>query len=357
MRRAFRRGIALGAASGLAAVLLVEATRPRGGTAVLLDWDEVTRIARARLREERMDVSRLKQAAARYNRFAAELRAPLLETVGGTAGTALPPFEALDRAGWLDLNVQILRRVLEPLTGLRAPRSWLTDVGRAGIDRYVAAVLEYLGRRVLGQFDPQLLTRETRQEALYLVEPNVEDWERRADLDGDDLRRWLILHELTHAWQFGAHPWLRPYIDGQLEELVSMASGRRARVRSIVIGGPGQLTVMRRMQAAMSLVEGYGNLVMSVLGRDLLRSFDRLDRAYRERSGQRSPMERLVWRLTGLGLKMEQYRTGESFARTVHDRYGMDVLNRAWEGPDALPTAEELRDPDRWYRRTRNAGA
>jgi uncharacterized protein (DUF2342 family) len=207
MRRAFRRGIALGAASGLAAVLLVEATRPRGGTAVLLDWDEVTRIARARLREERTDASRLSQAAARYNRFAAELRAPLLETVGGTAGTALPPFEALDRAGWLDLNVQIMRRVLEPLTGLReTPRSWLTDVGRSGLDRYVAAVLEYLGRRVLGQFDPQLLARESRREALYLVEPNVEDWERRADLDGDDLRRWLILHELTHAWQFGAHP-------------------------------------------------------------------------------------------------------------------------------------------------------
>jgi putative hydrolase len=113
---------------------------------------------------------------------------------------------------------------------------------------------------------------------------------------------------------------------------------------------------MRRMQATMSLVEGYGNLVMSVLGRDLLRSFDRLDAAYRERSGQRGTMERLVWRLTGLGLKMEQYRTGESFARTVHDRYGMDVLNRAWEGPDLLPSAEELHDPDRWYRRTRSAG-
>src|ERR1700730_13801952 len=64
MRRSFRRGLALGAASGLAAVLLAEATRPRGGTAVLLDWDEVTRIARTRLREERADAALLTHAAA-----------------------------------------------------------------------------------------------------------------------------------------------------------------------------------------------------------------------------------------------------------------------------------------------------
>jgi hypothetical protein len=27
------------------------------------------------------------------------------------------------------------------------------------------------------------------------------------------------------------------------------------------------------------------------------------------------------------------------------------VLNRAWEGPDALPRSEELDDAERWWRR------
>jgi uncharacterized protein (DUF2342 family) len=56
-------------------------------------------------------------------------------------------------------------------------------------------------------------------------------------------------------------------------------------------------------------------------------------------------------------MKLEQYRAGERFARAIHDRYGMEVLNRAWAGPEALPRLDELGAPDRWYRRVVRAGA
>ncbi len=357
MRRGFRRGLALGAAYGLMAVLVVEAVRPRGGTTLLLDWDEVTRLAMARLRQERTDPGRLDRAAAAYNRFAAELRAPLLDAIGEPERVELPDFEALDRAGWLDVNVAILRRVMEPLVAVtRVPDTWLATAGRAGLNRYVALMLEFLGRRVLGQFDPQLLGKEPIQPALYLVEPNVAAWERRAELPGDDLRRWLILHEMTHAWQFASHPWLREHMDGQIEQLISMTSRTGSsrgleRLRALTVGVPAQWELVRRMQATMSLVEGHGNLVMNLVGRRLLPSFDRLEAAYRLRSGQRGALEQLIWRVTGLEMKMEQYRVGERFAQEVHDRYGMQVLNRAWESPDALPRSEELDDPQRWHRR------
>jgi len=59
----------------------------------------------------------------------------------------------------------------------------------------------------------------------------------------------------------------------------------------------------------------------------------------------------LFWRLTGLELKLQQYRLGEAFSRAIHDRHGITVLNRAWESPSTLPRPDELRDPDRWYRR------
>ena len=116
-------------------------------------------------------------------------------------------------------------------------------------------------------------------------------------------------------------------------------------------GVPSQLAAVRRMQATMSLVEGYGNLVMNLVGRRLLPGFDQLEAAYRRRSRRRSALEMLLWRLTGLELKLQQYRLGEAFSRAIHDRYGMAVLNRAWESPSTLPGPEELRDPDRWYRR------
>ena len=358
MRRALRRGLAVGAASGLAAVLVTEVTRSRGGTTLLLDWDEVERLAAAGSAAERMSPGRLTAAAAGYQRFAAELTGPMLDAVGGLpAGLRLPEFEALDRARWLELNVGILRRVMEPLESVaRVPDSWLAVAGRAGLNRYVALVLRFLAGRVLGQFDPQLLGREPIQPALYLVEPNVAAWERRAQLPGDDLRRWLILHEMTHAWQFAGHPWLRRHMDEQIRALIRLAvpPGRPRglqRLRAVTIGGSSQWELVRRMQATMSLVEGHGNLVMNLVGRRLLPSFDRLEDAHRRRSGERGPLEGLLWRVTGLEMKLAQYRVGERFALAVHDRYGMQVLNRAWEGPEALPRLDELGAPERWYRR------
>jgi coenzyme F420 biosynthesis associated uncharacterized protein len=353
------------------AALIAEAVRPRGGTALLLDWDEITRLAMDRLRHERVSPGQLARAAARYNDLAAEVRGPLLAAVGGLPeGADLPRFEALDRPGWLEVNIGILRRLMEPLASIsEVPDSWLAVAGRAGLDRYLALMLEFLSRRVLGQYDPRLLPSyqvpgagetppggEPSGAALYLVEPNVAAWERQADLPGDDLRRWLILHEMTHAWQFACHPWLSGHLDRQLQELIDVTgrTGRSRgveRIRAVTVGLPGQWEIMRRLQATMTLVEGHGNLVMKVVGQRTLGSFERLEAAHRRRSGERGMLEQLVWRGMGLEMKMRQYVVGERFARAVYDRYGMDVLNLAWEGPEALPRADELSDHERWYRR------
>src|SRR3989442_7832601 len=88
-------------------------------------------------------------------------------------------------------------------------------------------MLAFLGRRVLGQYDPQLLGAEPiGGEGLYLVETNVEEWQRHANLPEEDLRRWLILHEMTHAWQFAAHPLLRSYIAQSMLVLIDSATRR-----------------------------------------------------------------------------------------------------------------------------------
>jgi coenzyme F420 biosynthesis associated uncharacterized protein len=358
-----RRGLTVGAISAALALVVAQVARPRGGSGPLLDWNEVARLALARLPDERLDEAERARIAAVYNRYAAELRPVLLETVGGLPeGVKLPDFDALDRTGWLELNIDILRRVMEPLSEVtRVPNSWLAGAGRAGVTRYVALMFEFLGRRVLGQFDPQLLGKEPVQQALYLVEPNVADWEQSARLPGDDLRRWLILHEMTHAWQFAGHPWLRQHMDRELHALIDAVVAQRKggtldRLHAMTIGVPAQWDVVRRLQAMMTLVEGHGNLVMNLVGRRVLPSFERLEEAYRRRSGQRGLLETLIWRLTGLELKLEQYRVGEAFARAVHDRHGMAALNRAWEGPETLPRTAELRDPEAWYRRISGGG-
>ena len=99
------------------------------------------------------------------------------------------------------------------------------------------------------------------------------------------------------------------------------------------------------------MVEGYSNLVMNELGAKVLPGFDRLEKAYRERSSSRSPLDTLIWKLTGLDLKLQQYKRGEAFAKAVFDAHGIEVLNLVWKGPEQMPRLEELGNPERWYRR------
>jgi coenzyme F420 biosynthesis associated uncharacterized protein len=324
---------------------------------MLIDWDQVRRTARARLETPSLGRAELTAAAQGYRLMGVELEKPLLTFVGSLPkGASLPQFEALDRVGWLDLNLGILRRAIDPvLESGRVPNSLLVEVGRTGVDHYVAFILAFIGRRVLGQYDPQLLGAEpTGGEGLYLVETNVEEWGRRADLPGQDLRRWLILHEMTHAWQFAAHSWLRPYMESSMKVLLDSVrknAGPAARVAAFAGVLPAQWRVMRQVQGTMSVIEGYSNLVMNELGRKLLPGFEQLEQAYRERSSGKSPLEVLIWKLTGLDLKLQQYTRGEAFCRAIYDQHGMKVLNLVWNSEAHMAGLDELGKPDAWYRR------
>jgi coenzyme F420 biosynthesis associated uncharacterized protein len=356
--RRLLRNLVTGVALGAVAFAVVDAVRPRPGTARILDWEEIRSQAIARLDPERfIDARRRRTLEARYRKLAAELEAPLLAFVGGEPGE-MPPFQALDRAGWVDLNVGIMRDALEPLVQAqeRLPNSRMLEFGRAVLDRYVGLILGFLSGRVLGQYDPRLLGHEPAGlPGLYLVEPNIAAWQGEAELPGEALRRWLILHEMTHAWQFGAHPWLREHLNGMLREVLGAAIDARLgsvdRLRAVTIGGRDQLAVINRLQSTMSLVEGYSNLVMDVVGREVLPDFALLESAHEARVDDKSVFERLFWKLTGLELKLQQYVVGERFCKEIHERHGMAVLNQAWERPENLPTGDELRRPELWAAR------
>ena len=62
MRR-YGRTAFYGVLLGLATAAVAEAVRPRGGTTLLLDWEEVRRTARARLENPNLERGRLATAA------------------------------------------------------------------------------------------------------------------------------------------------------------------------------------------------------------------------------------------------------------------------------------------------------
>ena len=101
----------------------------------------------------------------------------------------------------------------------------------------------------------------------------------------------------------------------------------------------------------MSLLEGFSDYVMDEVGRDLVPDVERISARFHERRTKRTPFERAMLRLTGLGLKMEQYRKGEQFVRAIAERRGPAALARLWEGPETLPRDGEIEAPERWVAR------
>ena len=114
---------------------------------------------------------------------------------------------------------------------------------------------------------------------------------------------------------------------------------------------PQQRELMSRLQALMALAEGYSNHVMNHVGKELLPNFDLIHERVEHRQRQRSQVETLFLKITGLSLKMEQYKLGERFVDAVVRQRGIAFANRAWTSPELLPSEAEIRDPERWIGR------
>jgi putative hydrolase len=108
---------------------------------------------------------------------------------------------------------------------------------------------------------------------------------------------------------------------------------------------------MARLQAFMTLAEGYATFVMDAVGAKLLSEHAKLKEAMERRRQSVSPGDALLERLLGLELKRRQYEDGVKFCRYVAGMHDVESLNRAWDNPESLPTLEELAAPDAWIAR------
>ena len=244
-------------------------------------------------------------------------------------------------------------------------------VNRTVGNQQLGFMLAFLGRKVLGQYDVSLLAAGPVRGRLHFVEPNIVATAAALRVPRDEFRTFIALHEATHAFEFEAHAWLRPYFAGlvaeTVEQLAAESGGLMGRVREAIAGGEGhwlerimtptQRETFSRTQALMSLLEGYSNHVMNAAGARILPGFAALHDRFERRGERRGALERAIMRLTGLDLKMEQYAAGERFADRVIAERGREFLNRVWTGPDQLPTLEEIRAPDAWIARIEGAAS
>ncbi len=374
-------GSLVGAAVTVAGRRLERSARGAG----LVDWNQVEDIAIGRLRRA---PGTLDEAALRATQdsYAAAM-ARVVPALGAHLGTELPGVvdrvAVVDRAAWVHANTAAFAALIGRLEGDLLDqvlpsgggfgRAAVTLANRWVTTRQLGLLLGFMGQRVLGQYDLALLSAETTPGRLLFVEENIRQTARAMDVPLEPFRTWIALHETTHAFEFEAHPWLRPYLAGRLERQLSLfsedaASMGRDAVRALgaALRGDGsrddrhwlerlmtveQRALFRETQAVMSLLEGFCDHVMDAVGRDLVPGVERISARFHGRREQRTPFERAMLRVTGMDLKMEQYRKGEAFVAAIERAAGAAALRRLWDGPETLPTPEEIDGPATWVRR------
>lgn len=292
-----------------------------------------------------------------------------------------------DRAGWVHANLVSFQRLVGPHLDRMSPArlagrsgatgalaSSMASVSRAGAGAQMGLVLGWLSTRVLGQYD-LLLTEEAieDQDLVYFVGPNVVALEQQHRFEPREFRLWLALHEVTHRCQFTAIPWMRDYFVSLVDEGLGsfsmdpqrfaealrriteeLRSGRNPLEEHGALGlvaTPEQLEGLHRIQALMSLLEGHGDVTMDRAGATAIPSAARFSAVLRQRRHEARGPARLLQQLLGIESKLRQYEEGERFITAVEESGGPALLERAWQGPEWLPSLAEIRDPSAWISR------
>lgn len=346
----------------------------------MVDWDQARAIA---LRVSRWEQAPIGDRTARREQYASMVARsePLIaEYMGVNLPEPVSRLFVVDRRDWLLANFTSFQQLLEPVeelyTRLASNQSSLgSTIGTINskvIGAQMGVLLGFLAQRVLGQYDLSLLSPDPQvRGTLYFVEPNIGRVQSQLGLSDHDFRLWIALHETTHVFQFEAFDWVRPYFNDLLRQFVGQVSDQLSglgvgvtQLAGRLLSGRGdgshwietmltadQRRVFDKMQALMSVVEGYSNHVMNEIGEQLLPSFHAIETRIQQRQKSRPLFEELFNRITGMDLKLAQYQQGEAFVNAVVAAKGIAFANRVWAQPENLPTMDEIRNPDRWIAR------
>ena len=292
----------------------------------------------------------------------------------------LPPPEGIGRREWVQTNIKAMRSLLDPVLdrageGLGPLRPAAKLALGFAVTTEVGVVLGYLAQRVLGQYELVLLdeAEASAPPRLLFVLPNLGQAMRSFEAREDEFMTWVALHEVTHAVQFAAVPWLHGHVAGLVRELLRSAELRidgehklrlptgpelRRTASALrhgdlisVLASPRERDTLDRVQAVMAVIEGHAEHVMDAVAPDLLPSLPKLRAALDRRRQSQSGLSRLVAKLLGLELKLRQYEQGKYFCDAIVRAAGPEALTHVFSSPEALPTLTELGEPTAWLRR------
>lgn len=353
----------------------------------LIGWDHVREIAVAALELQRDKPAPISEDMIDQYQNMLRDSQEQVAAYTGLAATGMPTMvEVFTQEDWIDANLASFKFLFDPISeryvklieemeGEKSAAGKSTRrIARSVLSVQIGIIMGYLARNVLGQFDLSIPEPE-RGSRLYVVENNVRRVELEAHLEPREFRQWITLHEVTHSFEFHCNGWLREYLSSSMQEYLNgidwrglsrpdlfrkMREGRagvkqddalRAGGLISIIATPEQRAILCRLQAVMSVLEGYSNHVMDGVGKDLLPSYEEMKERFERRRESKSGAERLFQRLIGISLKLQQYKIGQAFVDAVVDEQSVEFLNRVWVKAENMPTLDEVNSPAIWIDR------
>jgi putative hydrolase len=291
-----------------------------------------------------------------------------------------------DRATWAAENQQSFRILVEPLgdklSGLtdlggipgmgdmQGMGAMLAPLGPALLGMQAGTMVGFMAHRTLGQFDTGIPAMD--HDRPYVIVPNLDDFAIDHGIDHRQIRLWGALHEVAFH-RIMAVEWVR----GRFVELITAFYDNVEIDTSDLLGkltGMSDPMELERMlgegedpagliqatadperladvQAFTAFIEGYADRIVRMAGAELLPNIERIEEAYNRRRTEPDKTEQFLQQFAGL--KLDRWRAADAsqFCDDVVERWGDEALNRVWEGPENMPTLDELTDSIGWNAR------
>lgn len=317
------------------------------------------------------------ELTAEYESLIRTAQLHLQQSSGVETTNVLPEVNVVDKAEWAEANLRSFSYLVDPVaekldgaSGMGPLGAVLKPLGPALLGMQMGSMVGFMSHRVLGQFDLGL--PPVGRTGLFFVSPNIDAFARDHQIDIAQARLWVALHEVAHEAEF-APSWVLPHFVGliddyfeglefdpsamtmnleamenpdELEQLLQQPGGMTG-----IVAGPHQQEVLAKIQAFMAIADGYADYVVDRAAPDLIPDTPRIREAINRRRAEPTQGEEMLQRLVGLELKRGQYRLGSTFCSEVARRWGDDSVPLMWEGPDNLPSGDELEDPVGWAAR------
>jgi putative hydrolase len=261
----------------------------------------------------------------------------------------------------------------DPMAAMMANLSTMMAPAMMGMS--VGSMVGALASHALGQYEIPIARPHTSE--ILIVSSSVDAFAAEWEIPTDDLRMWVLIHELSSHAVLAApaisegltalvHAHVsafRPDPDALMSSLTDVApsdTDAMAAVQSLfsnpmVMMGASRTAEQEALapvlDAHVAAISGYIDYVVDTVSSRLLGGASPIAEAVRRRRVQNGTNAHLVEQLLGISQTRAQQQRGRAFIDGVIEREGAEKLPALVSAPGNLPTPNEIDAPGLWLAR------